>query len=85
MWSAQPIPAAVNLDFLDQSCYFFPSTSLIMLMRLSGLRFRPAATQKTSYRLESNPGTLDLQSGTLVTGPPRQSKMYLRTPKLWPI
>ena len=46
-WSAQRIPKAVNLCFLDRSRYFFySSSSSIDLMRLSGPRSRPTTTQK---------------------------------------
>jgi hypothetical protein len=46
-WSAQRIPTAVNLCFLDRSRYFFySSSSSIDLTRLSGPRSRPTTTQK---------------------------------------
>jgi hypothetical protein len=46
-WSAQRIPTAVNLGFLDRSCYFFiQSSSSIVLTRLSEPRSRPPTSQK---------------------------------------
>src|SRR5215510_5488426 len=46
-WSAQRIPTAVNLCFLDRSRYFFySSSSSVDLTRLSGPRSRPTTTQK---------------------------------------
>jgi hypothetical protein len=46
-WSAQRVPTAVNLYFLDRSRYlFYSSSSSVDLTRLSGPRSRPTTTQK---------------------------------------
>jgi hypothetical protein len=56
-WSAQRIPTVVNLVFLDRSRYFFlPSSSEVVLTRLSGPCSRPTASHKICKRRESNPG-----------------------------
>jgi hypothetical protein len=44
-WSAQRVPMAVNLFFLDRSRYlFYSSSSSIYLTRLSGPRSKPTTT-----------------------------------------
>jgi hypothetical protein len=44
-WSAQRIPTAVNLSFLDPEPLIFHSTSSsVILMRLSGPRSRPTTS-----------------------------------------
>ena len=84
-WSAQRIPTAVNLCFLDRSRYFFnSSSSSIDLTRLSGPRSRPPTTQKIWQRRESKPRPLYLQPETLTTRPQRRSgtsarRAYFRT------
>jgi hypothetical protein len=46
-WSAQQIPTAVNLDFLDpEPLLFHPSSSSVNLTKLSGPRSRPTTYQK---------------------------------------
>jgi hypothetical protein len=58
MWSAQRIPTAVNLCFLDRSRYFFYSSiSSIDLTRLSGPRSGPTTTQKNLVAPGLEPGT----------------------------
>jgi hypothetical protein len=46
-WSAERIPTAVNLDFLDpEPLLFHSSSSSFILMRLNGPRYRPTIFQK---------------------------------------
>jgi hypothetical protein len=46
-WSAQWIPTAVNLDFLDpEPLLFHSSSSSVILTRLSGPSSRPTTSQK---------------------------------------
>jgi hypothetical protein len=60
-WSAQRIPTAVNLDFLDQGpLLFHSSSSSVFLTWLSVPRSRPTTSQKFWYCPESNPRPLDL-------------------------
>jgi hypothetical protein len=73
--SAQRIPTAINLDFLDpEPLLFHSSSSSVTLTRLSGHRSRPTTSQTIWQRRESNPEPLDLQPGTPTTRPQRQSK-----------
>ena len=78
-WSAQRVPTAVSLCFLDGSRYFFYSSissiDLTRLTRLSGPRSRPTTTQKIWQRRESNPGPLYLQPETLTTRPQKPKNM----------
>jgi hypothetical protein len=48
------------LDFLDRRRTILPSSSSVVLTGLSEPRFRSATSQKIWYRLELNPGPLDL-------------------------
>ena len=65
-WSAQRVPTAVNLCFLDlEPLLCYSSSSSIDLTRLSGPRSRRTTTQKIWQRRESNPGPLYLQPETL--------------------
>jgi hypothetical protein len=64
----------VNLSFLDRIRYFsFQVAPHLLSQGLSGPRSRPNATQKIWQCLESNPGPLDLQSGSLTTRPQKWS------------
>ena len=57
-WSAQRVPTAVNLCFLDRSRYFFySSSSSIDLTRLSGPRSRHTTSQKNLVAPGIEPGT----------------------------
>src|SRR5215472_1891076 len=57
-WSAQRVPTAVNLCFLDlEPLLFYSSSSSIDLMRLSGPCSRPTATQKNLVVPGIEPGT----------------------------
>jgi hypothetical protein len=58
---------------------FLPSSSSVVLTRLSGPRSRPSTSQKIWYRRESNPGPLYLQPGTLSTRPQRRSTFFCIT------
>jgi hypothetical protein len=50
-WSAQRIPTAIFLDFLDLEPLLFHSSSYsVILTRLSGPRSRPTTSQKIWYR-----------------------------------
>jgi hypothetical protein len=60
-WSAQQIPTAVNLHFLNpEPLYFHSSCFSVLLTRLSEHRSRPTTSQKIWQRRESNPGSSDL-------------------------
>jgi hypothetical protein len=60
-WSAQRIPTAVNLGFLDpEPLLFHSSSSSVILTILSWPRSISTTSQKIWYLRESNPGPLDL-------------------------
>jgi hypothetical protein len=60
-WSAQRIPMAADLGFLDpEPLLFHSSSSSVVLTRLSGPRSRPTTSQKIWSCREWNPGSLDL-------------------------
>jgi hypothetical protein len=52
-WSAQRIPTAVNLDFLQPE----PSSSSVILMRLNGPRSRPTTFLEKLVAQGIEPGT----------------------------
>jgi hypothetical protein len=66
-------PHGPIFGFLDRSRYFvLPSSSSIVLTRLSGPRSRPTASREIWQWRESNPGPY-LWPGTLTTRPQRRS------------
>jgi hypothetical protein len=54
-WSAWRIPTAYFWLSRPEPLLFLPSSSSIVLMRLSGPRSRPTISQKIWYRRKSNP------------------------------
>jgi hypothetical protein len=69
-------PTVVNLSFLTGASTFLPSSSSFIRKRLSGPRSRPTATNKIWLPLESNPGSLGLQTGNLTSRPQRRSQFH---------
>jgi hypothetical protein len=59
-WSAQRIPTIVFSVSRPKPLLFLPSSSSIVLTRLSGPRSRPTTSQKICYHRESNTRPLDL-------------------------
>jgi hypothetical protein len=58
VWSAQLIPTVVNLGFLGRSRYFFlPSSSLVVLTRLSGTPFQTRCFSENVEAAGIEPGT----------------------------
>jgi hypothetical protein len=77
MWSAQRIPTAV-FSLSRPEPLFLPSSSSIVLARLSEPRSGPTTSQEILVAPGIEPGPLDLQPGTLTTRPQRRS-VWLHT------
>jgi hypothetical protein len=65
-WSAQQIPVAVNLGFLDpEPLLFYSGSSLVILTRLSGPRSRHTTSEKNLVAPGMEPGI----SGSVARNP----------------